>query len=72
MHSSAGYLHQVRSYGRSISETLLFTPTRWFNDSDCETTDLGYTSLADVELKWTYVKGQKEIEMGYMNPELIR
>ncbi|XP_065174902.1 bifunctional peptidase and (3S)-lysyl hydroxylase Jmjd7-like [Sycon ciliatum] len=68
-----GYLHQVRSYTRSISETLLFTPTRWFNDSNCNTTDVdSYMSLADVELKWTYLKGQKHIEMGYMNPELIR
>ena len=67
-----GYLHQVRSYGRSISETLLFTPARYFNDSDCDSADLSEKTLADIELKWTYLEGQEQIEMGYMNPELIR
>ena len=31
----AGHLHQVRSYGRSLSIATLWTPTREFNDSDC-------------------------------------
>lgn len=30
-----GHLHQVRSYGRSLSYTTLFTPMKMFNGTGC-------------------------------------
>lgn len=32
----AGYLHQVRAYGRGISYTVQFAPSVTFNSTDCE------------------------------------
>nr|XP_006815947.1 PREDICTED: uncharacterized protein LOC100371409 [Saccoglossus kowalevskii] len=68
----AGYLHQVRSYGRSLAATILFTTDGDFDDSDCDDATFNYTSLADIDVTWTYKKGDKTIDMGYMNIEIIR
>eukprot|EP00057_Strongylocentrotus_purpuratus_P016508 XP_011670982.1 PREDICTED: lysine-specific demethylase 8 [Strongylocentrotus purpuratus] len=69
----AGYLHQVRAHGRSISGTILFTSLPTFDDSDCSRDIVNtYTSLDEVRVLWTYKKGDKVIEMGYMNPESLR
>lgn len=54
-----GHLHQVRSYGRVISATVLFTPLPFFDDTDCENATFGYTDLSQVNLHWTYKKGDK-------------
>ena len=53
----ARYLHQVRSYGRSISSTVLFFPYDEFNETGCENETFGYTDLSQVELVWTYKGG---------------
>nr|XP_039250716.1 uncharacterized protein LOC120328326 [Styela clava] len=67
------YLHQVRSYERSISSTFLFYPNDDFSDSDCKDVDLnGYLSLNDTYVYWTYENGQETVDMGYMNPVLVR
>ncbi|XP_077985861.1 bifunctional peptidase and (3S)-lysyl hydroxylase Jmjd7-like [Glandiceps talaboti] len=68
----AEYLHQVRSYGRSVAATYLFATDGEFKDTGCENTTLSYTSLADVEVMWTYKKGDKTIDMGFMNVEILR
>ncbi|XP_078591174.1 lysine-specific demethylase 8-like [Branchiostoma floridae x Branchiostoma japonicum] len=69
----AGYFHQVRSYGRSVAATIMWSPLDYFDDSDCATTDIDrYTALSDVRLQWTYKKGDKFIDMGYMNVEVMR
>ncbi|XP_071479213.1 tRNA wybutosine-synthesizing protein 5-like [Diadema antillarum] len=69
----AGYLHQVRAQGRSISGTILFTSQPTFDDSDCTSEGINtYTALSDVRVLWTYKKGDKVIEMGFMNPETLR
>lgn len=31
-----GYIHQVRSYGRSLSFSILFSPSLEFDSSDCK------------------------------------
>ncbi|KAL5014577.1 hypothetical protein ScPMuIL_008847 [Solemya velum] len=36
----SGYPHQVRSYGRSVSFATLFSPTKVFDSSDCQSPDL--------------------------------
>ncbi|XP_066304335.1 bifunctional peptidase and (3S)-lysyl hydroxylase Jmjd7-like [Branchiostoma lanceolatum] len=67
----AGYFHQVRSYGRSVATTIMWAPLNKFNDSDCATADIAaYTSLSDVQLQWTYKKGDKSIDMGFVNVEV--
>ncbi|CAH1266290.1 KDM8 [Branchiostoma lanceolatum] len=69
----AGYFHQVRSYGRSVAATIMWAPLKNFNDSDCATADIdAYTSLSDVQLQWTYKKGDKSIDMGFMDVEILR
>ncbi|XP_066294679.1 bifunctional peptidase and (3S)-lysyl hydroxylase Jmjd7-like [Branchiostoma lanceolatum] len=70
---SSRYFHQVRSYGRSVAATIMWDPFREFNDSDCATRDIDkYTALSDVRLQWTYKKGDKVIDMGYINVETMR
>ncbi|XP_035673960.1 uncharacterized protein LOC118414197 [Branchiostoma floridae] len=67
------YFHQVRSYGRSVAATIMWDPFAEFNDSDCATRDIDtYTAFNEVKLQWTYKKGDKVIDMGYMNVEIIR
>ncbi|XP_022093115.1 uncharacterized protein LOC110980592 [Acanthaster planci] len=68
----AGYLHQVRSYSRSISATILFASEPTFDQSDCENATFEYTDLSQVRVMWTYKKGDKVIEIGYMDTENIR
>ncbi|XP_066282976.1 bifunctional peptidase and arginyl-hydroxylase JMJD5-like [Branchiostoma lanceolatum] len=69
----AGYFHQVRSYGRSVAATIMWSPLNYFDDTDCATTDIAkYAALSDVTVQWTYKKGDKFIDMGYMNVEMMR
>jgi len=69
------YIHQVRGYGRTIAITTLFTADVGdnFNGDDC-TDELmnNYHSMADIKFQWTYKRGDKTIDMGYMNVELVR
>lgn len=63
------YLHQVRSYNRTISSTFLWYPEGEFNDDDCKGINYDeYLSLADTYVHWTYEKGQETVDMGYTNP----
>lgn len=63
------YLHQVRSYNRTISSTFLWYPEGEFNDDDCDGINYDdYLSLTDTYVHWTYEKGQETVDMGYMNP----
>ncbi|XP_078576957.1 lysine-specific demethylase 8-like [Branchiostoma floridae x Branchiostoma japonicum] len=67
----SGYFHQVRSYGRSVAATIMWDTVKKFNDSDCATADIDtYTALSDVQLQWTYKKGDKSIDMGFFNVEI--
>ena len=72
---STEYIHQVRSYKRTISATILFTYGPLldtpFKPEGCNET-LNYTPLSEVEVHWTYQKGDAYIEMGYMNVEVMR
>lgn len=72
----AEYIHQVRSYNRTISATILFTSGPLvgapFEPNGCDNNTMGYTALSDVNVHWTYNKGDAFIEMGYMNIEVLR
>ncbi|KAI8510308.1 hypothetical protein Bbelb_112240 [Branchiostoma belcheri] len=51
----------------------MWDPFPEFNDTSCATENIDkYTALSDVRLQWTYHKGDKVIDMGYMNVEIIR
>ena len=68
------YLHQVRSYKRTISATMLFTADvdNSFQDTGCEDAKFEYTPLSAIDVHWNYKKGDKTIDMGYVNIETIR
>lgn len=74
----AGYLHQVRSYGRSISFTILFSPTRDFDSSDCrklkeKRAKMNETmTLGDVNFVWISKNGQKKFSEPNMEPGTLK
>lgn len=43
-----------------------------FEPNGCDNNTIGYTALSDVNVHWTYNKGDAFIEMGYMNIEVLR
>ena len=55
-----GYMHQVRSYGRSFSSTYHFAPQPFKIDfSDCAQTNLeGFLPLNHANFLWTYANGE--------------
>eukprot|EP00794_Sanderia_malayensis_P012097 gene12097-13347_t len=69
------YIHQVRSYDRSIAVTTLFTAdlNESFQGNDC-TPELmkEYHSMSEIDFRWTYKKGDPTIDMGFMNDKLVR
>ena len=67
-----GYIHQVRSYKRSISVTTLFSPTRTFNSSGCENLNMSYTPMSEAPIHWTYKEGDQTIDLGYNNLVIVR
>ncbi|KAK3749278.1 hypothetical protein QZH41_016044 [Actinostola sp. cb2023] len=67
------YIHQVRSYVRSISATMLFTTDGEFHHRGCDNVNLNANITLDkIHVHWTYNKGDSVIEMGYMNVEMLR
>ncbi|KAK3087063.1 hypothetical protein FSP39_001162 [Pinctada imbricata] len=72
----AGYLHQVRSYGRGISFTVLFSPSNEFDSSDCSRKDKDVkkadSSLADAEFVWAYRNGSHELYHDKMEPNILQ
>ncbi|XP_048730421.1 uncharacterized protein LOC125647690 [Ostrea edulis] len=67
----AGYLHQVRSYGRGISYSILFSPSLEYDSSDCkkilsdddtvrdEEDLIKRVSLADAKYMWIDSEGNR-------------
>lgn len=73
----------MRSYGRSIAVTTLFTNGLatfagidfGFDAYGCdeETFNMtAYRTMDELDFHWTYEKGDETIDMGYMNVEVIR
>ena len=65
-----GYIHQVRSYGRSLSYSILFSPSLEFDSSDCKKTlsdknevkeeeDTKRTTLANARYMWIDMDGHR-------------
>nr|XP_002126088.2 lysine-specific demethylase 8-like [Ciona intestinalis] len=70
----AGHLHQVRSYGRSLSTSILWTPTRAFNDTGCAVTNMSEpVALSELSFIWKLYDGQRLINTdNYDDPETLR
>ena len=64
----------MRSYKRTISATILFTfdVDNSFRDTGCGNATFAYTPLSEIDVHWTYRKGDETIDMGYFNVELVR
>ena len=54
-----GYLHQVRSYGRSLSLTVLFASVPAFQDDGCALMEEEFRPLSDAVFTWTFAEGQR-------------
>ena len=66
--SSVGYWHQVRSYGsRNLAVALLFSRLQDVDLSDCESVDLSYKPLSEMDMVFTY-DGFSEQTMGETDP----
>lgn len=73
-----GYIHQVRSYGRSLSFSILFSPSLEFDSSDCkkilspsdevkeEKSVAERTTLADAQYMWIDGDGHRVISSEYL------
>lgn len=72
----AGHLHQVRSYGRSLSVTTLWTPRKTFNDTGCAELNMtAPVSLNELSFMWKLNKeGERVINTtSYTeDPEILR
>lgn len=53
---------------------MLFTatPNNTFEPTGCENETFEYTPMSKVDVHWTYKKGDKVIDMGYLNVETLR
>ncbi|EDV29594.1 uncharacterized protein TRIADDRAFT_52143 [Trichoplax adhaerens] len=68
-----GYIHQVRSYNRTISVTTLFSPTSFFNSSGCDDLDIKHLPpMSEAPIHWTYKEGDRTIDLGYKNLMVVR
>lgn len=56
---AAGYLHQVRSYGRSISLTVKFAPSTSFDDNGCKLIEEEFLPLTEASFTWTFTEGRR-------------
>jgi len=58
----AGYMHQVRSFGRSFSSTMTWAPTQEVTFEDCQGQNLEQPlPLHQAPFMWTYTHGDREL-----------
>ncbi|KAK7484349.1 hypothetical protein BaRGS_00024354 [Batillaria attramentaria] len=68
----AGYLHQVRSYGRSLSLTILFAPVPSFDDEGCQLVEEEFRPLSEASFTWAFLEGKRELSNWKLNAESLR
>lgn len=73
----AGYLHQVRSYGRGLSFSILFSPSLTFDSSDCKLipeVDGKKTEerLSDAAYVWVVRDSKRELSAMNMEPSILK
>uniref|UniRef100_A0A2C9M1Y7 JmjC domain-containing protein n=1 Tax=Biomphalaria glabrata TaxID=6526 RepID=A0A2C9M1Y7_BIOGL len=54
----AGYIHQVRSHGRSISLTIEFATLKAFDDTGCTLIEEDFVPLSDADFLLSYENGK--------------
>ncbi|XP_005104510.2 uncharacterized protein LOC101847982 [Aplysia californica] len=68
----AGYLHQVRSYGRSVSVTLEFAPLSSFDDTGCMLMEEEFVPLSDALYYLAFEEGELRLSETEMDAEQLR
>ncbi|XP_025089638.1 jmjC domain-containing protein 5-like [Pomacea canaliculata] len=68
----AGYLHQVRSYGRSISLTVKFAPSTSFDDNGCKLIEEEFLPLTEASFTWTFTEGRRHLSNSQLNAETLK
>jgi len=68
----AGYLHQVRSYGRSVSVTLEFAHMDKFDDTGCQLVEEEFVPLSDAIYLLAYEDGHLRMTDTELNEEAVR
>lgn len=68
----AGYLHQVRSYSRSISLTILFSSPPTFSDDGCQLIEEEFRPLSEATFTWTIRDGHKQLAEQNLDSERLR
>ncbi|KAK3753547.1 hypothetical protein RRG08_020618 [Elysia crispata] len=67
----AGYLHQVRSYGRSISTTIEFAPLSSFDNTGCTLIEEEFVPLANASFLLTFENGRVKLADDELSPERL-
>ncbi|PAA52999.1 hypothetical protein BOX15_Mlig007632g1 [Macrostomum lignano] len=68
----AGHLHQVRSYGRSLSYTFLFRPVEDKNLGDCRALSKAVRGLDQFDLVWTIKDGYSQLKNEKLDADSLR
>ncbi|BFZ20273.1 hypothetical protein BsWGS_23312 [Bradybaena similaris] len=68
----AGYLHQVRSHGRSVSTTVEFFPVNEFDDSGCELKEKDFIPMSDAYFLMEMANGRTRLRDTELNVERLR
>lgn len=68
----AGYIHQVRSYGRSISTTIEFAPLTSFDNTGCTLTEEEFVPLSNASFLLTFENGRIKLATDEVTPQKLR
>ncbi|RUS79346.1 hypothetical protein EGW08_012900 [Elysia chlorotica] len=67
----AGYLHQVRSYGRSVSTTIEFAPLSAFDNTGCTLTEEEFVPLSNASFLLAFENGRVKLSDDELTPERL-
>ncbi|KAH9500715.1 hypothetical protein Btru_076336 [Bulinus truncatus] len=68
----AGYIHHVRSYGRSISLTIEFAPLNKFDDTGCTLIEEEFVPLSKAQFLLSFEKGELGLTQSKWDPESVK
>lgn len=68
----SGYIHQVRSYGRSVSLTIEFLPFASFDDNGCTLIEEDFVPLSEGSFLLSFEDGRLHLTQTNWNEEEIR
>ncbi|GFR62580.1 JmjC domain-containing protein 5 [Elysia marginata] len=68
----AGFLHQVRSYGRSVSTTIEFAPLTSFDNTGCTLIEEEFVPLSNASFLLAFVNGRVKLADEELTPGKLR